>query len=98
MPVWLVGTSRGTESAAYAATLLTGHDGPDGIVLTSTILTDTKEFSVPSSELDRIKIPGSWCITWRTGVAIAAMPTSAKLMDKLDKSPRKRIAAGQRRR
>ena len=47
VPVWLIGTSRGTESTAYAATYLTGHDGPDGIVLTSTILTDSKEFSVP---------------------------------------------------
>jgi len=38
VPVWLVGTSCGTESAAFAATSLTGHDGPDGLVLTSTIL------------------------------------------------------------
>src|SRR5262249_27812683 len=28
VPVWLVGTSRGTQSAAYAAICLAGRDGP----------------------------------------------------------------------
>ena len=37
-PVWLVGTSRGTQSAAAAALQLRGSDAPDGLVLTSTIL------------------------------------------------------------
>jgi hypothetical protein len=41
VPVWLVGTSRGTQSAAYIATEATpAQGGPDGIVLTSTILTE----------------------------------------------------------
>ena len=35
VPAWLIGTSRGTQSVAYVATELTGHDGPDGIVLSS---------------------------------------------------------------
>jgi alpha/beta superfamily hydrolase len=38
VPVWLVGTSRGTISAANVAARL-GIDGPDGIVLTSSIST-----------------------------------------------------------
>ena len=37
-PVWLVGTSRGTQSVAAAATQLQGAAAPDGIVLTSTIV------------------------------------------------------------
>jgi hypothetical protein len=37
-PVWLVGTSRGTISAANAASRLTGEAAPDGLVLTSTIV------------------------------------------------------------
>jgi hypothetical protein len=37
-PVWLVGTSRGTQSAAAAALLLQDASAPDGLVLTSTIL------------------------------------------------------------
>jgi hypothetical protein len=38
VPVWVVGTSRGTHSAAHAAVVLTGASAPDGIVLTSSIL------------------------------------------------------------
>lgn len=57
VPVWLVGTSRGTQSAGYIATQLTGPDGPDGIVLTSTILTDKSGRAVPRMELDKIRIP-----------------------------------------
>jgi hypothetical protein len=36
-PVWLVGTSMGTVSAASAAARLAGAGGPDGLVLTSTV-------------------------------------------------------------
>jgi alpha/beta superfamily hydrolase len=57
VPVWLVGTSHGTQSAAYVATSLTGPDGPDGLVLTSTILNDVKEAPVPAMALNRLKIP-----------------------------------------
>jgi pimeloyl-ACP methyl ester carboxylesterase len=37
-PVWLVGTSRGTQSVAAVALQLQGASAPDGIVLTSSIL------------------------------------------------------------
>ncbi|HEY4232625.1 MAG TPA: hypothetical protein VGM76_04310 [Lacipirellulaceae bacterium] len=57
VPVWLVGTSRGTESAAFAATQLAGADGPDGLVLTSTILTDNKEVPVTAMPLGNLQIP-----------------------------------------
>lgn len=56
-PVWLVGTSRGTQSAAYAATALAGGDGPDGIVLTSTVLRDPRSRPVPSMPVDALRIP-----------------------------------------
>ncbi|MEP6791554.1 MAG: alpha/beta hydrolase, partial [Ramlibacter sp.] len=38
VPVWVVGTSRGTHSAANAAVMLAGASAPDGIVLTSSVL------------------------------------------------------------
>jgi pimeloyl-ACP methyl ester carboxylesterase len=58
VPVWLVGTSRGTQSAAYIATELAGADGPDGLVLTSTILTDLKgNRPVPAMPLGKIRVP-----------------------------------------
>ena len=55
-PVWLVGTSRGTQSAAAAAVALKSG-GPDGIVLTSTILTDRKGTPVPDMAVDQLKVP-----------------------------------------
>lgn len=56
-PVWLVGTSRGTQSAAYVATELSRSDGPDGVVLTSTILADERSRPVPQMPLSRITVP-----------------------------------------
>jgi pimeloyl-ACP methyl ester carboxylesterase len=58
LPVWLVGTSRGTQSAAFIATQITPADGgPDGIVLTSTILADNRSRPVPDMALHRINVP-----------------------------------------
>jgi dienelactone hydrolase len=57
VPVWLVGTSHGTQSAANAAAQLTGPEGPDGLVLTSTVLNDNKETPVPALPLNRIRVP-----------------------------------------
>ena len=57
LPVWLVGTSRGTQSIAAVATRLSRSDGPDGLVLTSTILTDPKAPPVTAMALERLSIP-----------------------------------------
>jgi dienelactone hydrolase len=57
VPVWLVGTSRGTQSAAYVATQLTGPGGPDGLVLSSSILVDDNSRPVPAMPLDTLQIP-----------------------------------------
>ena len=57
-PVWLIGTSRGTQSAAGAAVRLaeTGG-GPDGLVLTATIVHDTRGRPVTDMALERLRIP-----------------------------------------
>ena len=57
LPVWLVGTSRGTQSVAYAATQLQPPDAPDGIVLTATILKDEASLAVPHMALDKVTVP-----------------------------------------
>jgi pimeloyl-ACP methyl ester carboxylesterase len=57
LPVWLVGTSRGTQSAAFVTTALDKADGPDGLVLTSTILNDPRSRSVPAMALEKITVP-----------------------------------------
>jgi len=55
-PIWLIGTSRGTESAGYAAVNL--NDKIDGVVLTSSISkTNKKGTSVTDLALDRINVP-----------------------------------------
>ena len=54
-PVWIVGTSRGTISAAAAAINLPGEMA--GVVLTSSVVSYKKPGAVPTQELDRIKVP-----------------------------------------
>ena len=54
IPVWLVGTSRGTQSAAYVATQLAPADG---VVLTSSVLVDRRERPAPDMALGRINVP-----------------------------------------
>lgn len=91
VPVWLVGTSRGTQSAAYAAICLTGRDGPDGLVLTSTILTDSKEFSVPALQLDRLRIPVLVVHHVNDGCNHCRFAAISRLMNKLVNAPKKEL-------
>ena len=58
VPVWLVGTSRGTISVVNAASRNT-QQGPDGIVLTAsvTVRGGQNSASIYDSELDRIAAP-----------------------------------------
>lgn len=57
LPVWLVGTSRGTESVANAAIRLE-TSLPDGIVLTSSMLRHNRNGAhLLAMDLDRIRIP-----------------------------------------
>lgn len=55
--MWLIGTSRGTQSVAAVATSLDRPDGPDGIVLTSSVLRDPRSRAVPEMPVDRLRIP-----------------------------------------
>jgi dienelactone hydrolase len=91
VPVWLVGTSRGTQSAAYAAICLPGREGPDGLVLTSTILTDSKEFSVPALQLDRLRIPVLVVHHVNDGCNHCRYAAISKLMKKLVNAPKKEL-------
>lgn len=55
-PVWLVGTSRGTESAAKGAINLDGQI--DGLILTASISEENRKgVSLPEMELDKITVP-----------------------------------------
>ncbi|WP_432730932.1 alpha/beta hydrolase [Variovorax sp. W6] len=93
VPVWLVGTSRGTQSAAYVATELAGAEGPDGIVLTSTILTDPKGRPVPAMPLEKIRVPVLVVHHEQDGCPLCAFSSAPGLMEKLANSPRKELLA-----
>jgi pimeloyl-ACP methyl ester carboxylesterase len=58
VPVWLVGTSMGSVSAANAAARLT-DGGPDGVVLTSSVMGRSREMgeSLQDVTLDTIRVP-----------------------------------------
>lgn len=56
LPVWLVGTSRGTVSATAAAVKF-GNTDLAGIVLTSSVVNYKKVGAVPTQDIASIKIP-----------------------------------------
>jgi dienelactone hydrolase len=88
VPVWLVGTSRGTQSAAYVATQLVSGGGPDGIVLTSTILTDRRSSPVPDLPLETLKIPVLVVHHEEDGCRLCRFADMPLLMNKLAGLPR----------
>jgi pimeloyl-ACP methyl ester carboxylesterase len=90
-PVWLVGTSRGTQSAAWLATELTGADGPDGVVLTATILRDDRGRPVPAMPLERIRVPVLVVHHEQDGCRHCAYADVPALMDRLAHVPRREL-------
>lgn len=95
VPVWLVGTSRGTQSAAFVATELKGQDGPDGLVLSSTILTDDNGRPVPAMALGNLRIPVLVVHHEQDGCGHCAFHNVPALMEKLDHVPRKQLLSFQ---
>jgi len=92
LPVWLIGTSRGTQSVAHIATQLTPVDGgPDGVVLTSTILTDNRGRPVPDMALDRIKIPVLVAHHVQDGCRLCSFSDMPKLTSKLGAAPKSEL-------
>lgn len=92
VPVWLMGTSRGTQSAAFLATELPRETGgPDGLVLTSTILTDKAGRPVPAMALNFVKVPVLVVHHRQDGCEHCKATDLPLLMDKLAASPRKEL-------
>lgn len=94
VPVWLVGTSMGTISAANAgARLKTG--GPDGLVLTSSMTAATKHNESVDVAVDvgAITIPTLFVHNKEDGCVAATFGGVASLMDKFKRSPRKELIA-----
>ena len=88
LPVWLAGTSRGTQSVAAIAIRLADGGGPDGIVLTSTILREERGRPVPAMDLGKIKVPVLVVHHEQDGCKLCPFSEVQGLMDKLAKTPK----------
>jgi dienelactone hydrolase len=92
IPVWLIGTSRGTQSAGYIATQLPpAAGGPDGIVLTSSMLTDRTSRAVPEMALDRLRIPVLVVHHKNDACRYCLLSDMPRLMDRLTAPPRREL-------
>ncbi len=91
VPVWLVGTSRGTQSVGYIATELVGPEGPDGIVLTASILADEKGRPVPAMPLGKIRIPALIVHHEQDACEHCPFTLAPQVIDKLKNAPRKEL-------
>jgi dienelactone hydrolase len=92
IPVWLIGTSRGTQSAAHIATRLPVADGgPDGVVLTAAVLNDPRSRAVPEMALDRIRIPVLVAHHREDSCRVCLYSDVPRLMEKLTTQPRKEL-------
>jgi hypothetical protein len=92
IPVWLVGTSRGTQSAAHIAVALAAVEGgPDGLVLTSTILVDPKSRPVPNMNLLKLTLPTLVVHHKQDGCQVSSYNDLPRLMDKLSSVSRKQL-------
>lgn len=92
-PVWLVGTSRGTQSAAYLATALSGPAGPDGVVLTATVLLDPRGRAVPAMPLQRVHVPVLVLHHTQDGCAACPFALAGQVVAGLTNAPRRELAA-----
>lgn len=93
VPVWLVGTSRGTQSAAYLATELQGERGPDGVVLSATVLADRKDRPVLAMPLARIRVPVLVVHHENDGCRACPFAEVPTLMRMLTGAPRRELLA-----
>ena len=95
VPVWLIGTSRGTQSAGYIATQLPlSAGGADGLVLTSSVLRGNRNLQeppVPAMALERIAVPVLVVHHRDDGCAVCPFVEAERMMGKLTAAPRKTL-------
>ena len=90
-PVWLIGTSRGTQSVGAVSTALRAAGGPDGIVLTSTIFTDPRSTPVPDMNIETLSIPVLVVHHELDACRVCLFRDMPRLMGKLSAVPRKEL-------
>lgn len=94
VPVWLIGTSRGTQSVAFLGTELPpSAGGPDGLVLTSTILADPRGRAVPAMPLDAVRVPVLVVHHRLDGCDHCRFADAPRMLERLTAAPRKELVA-----
>jgi len=94
VPVWLVGTSAGTVSAAFVATEVSpARGGPDGLVLTATVMHDRRGRPVPEMPLERIGVPVLVVHHKQDGCWACPFAEVPRLMARLTAAPLKELVA-----
>lgn len=94
VPVWLIGTSMGTISAANAgARLKTG--GPDGLVLTSSVTAPTRRSQPINAVVDvgSITLPTLFVHNKEDGCVAASFGGVIPLMEQFQRAARKELIA-----
>ncbi len=94
VPVWLVGTSRGSISAANVAARLKGPAAADGVVLTSSVTrmapnAKGSKDTVFDTDLSAIRIPA--LVVYHRADRCEVVGDSDVLMGKLANAPRKEL-------
>ncbi len=85
----MVGTSRGTQSAAYIATELSPEQGgPDGVVLASSILSDKGSRAVPQMPVEKITVPVLVAHHEQDACRLCLISDMPPLMNRLAKTPK----------
>lgn len=90
VPVWLVGTSRGSESAAFVATRRPRPAGPDGVVLTASVVGD-KDYAINRLALENIRIPVLLAGHQDDACPHTAYNDMPAVLDQLVNTPRKQL-------
>jgi len=93
LPVWIVGTSAGTQSAAYIAHALEGRDAADGVALTASVLRDRRGRSLLEMPLEKIRIPVLVVHHEEDGCVACPFAEVPALMRRLASAPRKELVA-----
>ena len=94
VPVWLVGTSRGTISAASVTARLKGG-GPDGLVLTSSIVAPNRRLAAIRGVVDveAIAVPTLFVHNKEDGCAVCPFSAVPNEMARFTHAPRKELIA-----
>lgn len=93
IPVWLIGTSRGTISAANASARLKAPQAADGLVLTSSITASSKRLLDLSTSVDLPAITVPILLVHNTEDQCVVCPFSraSLVLDGLTRAPRKQL-------